>query len=94
MDLLQKCALVFRELLMYEYHFVIGRKGALKEFYLSFDKTDFHHLIGLHKLKDITQIQRGARDKIFEQIITGKISIELIKKSAYLFLGKRNDDEK
>lgn len=83
MDLVQKCALAFKELLVYEYHFVIGRKGKIKEFYLSFAKTDFHHLAGLHKLKDIAQIQRGARDRIFEQIIAGKISMELIKKSSY-----------
>ena len=83
MDLVQKCALAFNELLVYEYHFVIGRKGKIKEFYLSFDKTDFHHLAGLHKLKDIAQIQKGARSKIFESIIKGEISTELVAKSVY-----------
>lgn len=83
MDLLKKCALAYSNLLIYEYHFVIGRKGITKEFYLSFEKSDFHHLLGLHKLKDITQVQRGMRDKIFDQIIKGMISIELIKKSSY-----------
>jgi len=82
-DFIQKCALAFRELLIYEYHFVIGRKGETKEFYLSFNKTDFHHLLGLHKLKDIAQIQHGARDRIFDQIIAGNISMKLIEKSAY-----------
>lgn len=28
-------------MLIYEYHFIIGRKGILKEFYLTFDKADY-----------------------------------------------------
>jgi hypothetical protein len=53
MDIIQECAFAFQKLLSYEYHFVIGRKGKMKEFYLNFNKADFHHLVGLHKLKDI-----------------------------------------
>ena len=75
--------MAFEALLNYEYHFIIGRKGQLKEFYLTFDKSDFHHLIGLHKLRDITQIQQGMREKIFYKILRGEISEELIKKSSY-----------
>ena len=80
---IQKCAMSFEALLNYEYHFIIGRKGQLKEFYLSFDRSDFHHLIGLHKLRDIAQIQQGMRGKIFDKILRGEISEELIKKSSY-----------
>jgi hypothetical protein len=83
MDLLQKSAIAFQHLLEYEYHFMIGRKGQMKEFYLNFDKADFHHLAGLHKLKDIAQIQQGMRNRIFDRILTGEISLSLIEKSVY-----------
>jgi hypothetical protein len=83
MDILKNCALSFQKLIGYKYHFVIGRKEQMKEFYLSFDKADFHHLVGLHKLKDIAQIQQGMRNKIFDQILKGEITIELIEKSTY-----------
>ena len=83
MDLLKECALSFQKLLEYEYHFVIGRKGQLREFRLGFDRADFHHLVGLHKLKDIAQIQQGMREKIFEKILQDDISMELIEKSSY-----------
>lgn len=83
MDLLKECALSFQKLLEYEYHFVIGRKGQLRGFRLGFDRADFHHLVGLHKLKDIAQIQQGMREKIFEKILQGDISMELIEKSSY-----------
>ena len=83
MDKLQLCAKAFQKLLEYEYHFIIGRKGKLREFYLNFDKADFHHLSGLHKLKDIAQIQQGKRNKIFDQIISGEITQVLIEKSVY-----------
>lgn len=83
MDILQECALAFQELLEYEYHFVIGRKGQLKEFNLTFKEGDFHHIVGLHKLKDIAQIQQGMREKVFRKIVSGDISVELLKKSVY-----------
>ncbi len=83
MDLLKKCTLSFQKLLEYEYHFVIGRKGQLREFSLGFDMADFHHLVGLHKLKDIAQIQQGMREKIFEKILQGDISMKLLQKSSY-----------
>jgi len=83
MDLLQECARGFQNLLVYEYHFVLGRKGQLRDFYLTFSATDFHHLAGLHKLKDIAQLQQGMREKVFERILKGDISLTLIEKSVY-----------
>ena len=53
MDLLQECAASFKRLLPYQYHFTIGRKGKMLAFTLDFDEADFHHLAGLHKLRDI-----------------------------------------
>ncbi|MCI9361287.1 MAG: hypothetical protein HFG65_10075 [Hungatella sp.] len=52
MDLLQKCAQEFDRLVLYQYHIIIGRKGKTLEFTISFDRADFHHLAGLHKLRD------------------------------------------
>lgn len=83
MDLLHECALSFEKLLNIQYHFVLGRKGNLKEFYLSFDKSDFHHLAGLHKLKDVNALQIGKRSDVFDAILSQKITIEDIKKSEF-----------
>lgn len=83
MDLLKKCALGFNILLKHKYHFILGRKGKLKEFTISFDKSDFHHLAGLHKLKDNAKIQYGKRADVFDSILTGKITLEQIQKSEF-----------
>lgn len=83
MDLLKKCAIGFNLLLRYKYHFVLGRKGKLKEFTISFEKSDFHHLAGLHKLKDNAKIQQGKRTDIFDSILTGEITLEQIQKSQF-----------
>ena len=69
MDYLQVCAKAFEHLLDTKYHIVIGRKGKLTELNLLFDPTEFHHLIGLHK--------------IFRQILDGSLSMEDLKKSRY-----------
>ena len=55
MDLLMECARSFEQLLLYKYNFTIGRKGKSHQFVLEFDKSDFHHLVGLHKMNVIAQ---------------------------------------
>lgn len=83
MDSLQKCAKAFDQLTRYQYHFVIGRKGQTLKFTVSFDPSDFHHLAGLHKLKDNVRLQTGQRSAIFQDILDGKYPFEPIKHSAY-----------
>ena len=82
MDYLQACAKAFEHLLDTKYHIVIGRKGKLTELNLLFDPTEFHHLIGLHKLHDL-RLARGNREKIFYQILAGGISMDDLKKSLF-----------
>lgn len=83
MDLLQHCAFSFKRLLPYEYRFTIGRKGRLRTFTLNFDSADFHHLAGLHKLKDNIYFQTGKRSDIFQEILSGKLSYSLAEQSIY-----------
>lgn len=82
MDYLQICANAFERLLDIKYHIVLGRKGKLTELNILFDPVEFHHLIGLHKLRDL-RLSRGNREKIFHQILDGHISMTDLKKSRY-----------
>lgn len=61
----------------------LGRKGKLTEIILRFSDTDFHHLAGLHKLKDIG-IARANRSAIFWKILNGHISYDMLEKSQFL----------
>ena len=65
-----------------QYHIILGRKNQLTELHLRFEPTEFHHLVGLHKLRDL-RLARGNRDKIFYQILSKTICMEDIKKSRY-----------
>ena len=82
MDLLYKCAVVFERLIKYQYRFILGRKGKLIEIVLGFNETDFHHLVGLHKLKDIN-IARDNRKRVFHNILSRSITDQTIAKSAF-----------
>ena len=53
MNKLQERAFSFKKLIDYEYKIVLGRKGKKTELVINFEKTDFPHLIGLHKLTDV-----------------------------------------
>ena len=83
MDLLLECAQNFERLLPYQYHIVIGRKGVARVFTISFDRSDFHHLAGLHKLRDITQLQTGKRERIMQGILDGDLTLSTAQKSAF-----------
>lgn len=83
MDLLLECAATLKKLMNFQYCFTLGRKGQLKEIVLSFSETDFHHLVGLHKLKDIT-IARANRSFVFRDILAGRITYDTLMKSIFI----------
>ncbi len=83
MDLLKKCAQQFQHLIPYQYHITIGRKGKTLAFTLSFDEADFHHLAGLHKLRDNVRFQTGKRSDILKEILAGRLTISNAQQSAY-----------
>lgn len=83
MDILRQCAENFNHLLSYHYHIVIGRKGKMREFTITFDPADFHHLAGLHKLRDNIRFQTGKRDDIFRDILAGKLTVQQAARSSF-----------
>ena len=83
MDVLKKCASAFRNLMRYEYHFIVGRKGKQREFTLNFDESDFHHLAGLHKIKDNAKLQYGKRSDVLDAILNDEIDMHQLRKSSF-----------
>lgn len=83
MDRLQKCAKAFEKLLEIQYRIIIGRKGKTAELVIGFSKLDFHHLMGLGKLKDL-RLAKQNRGLVFDGIIGGTITYETLTDSRYL----------
>lgn len=82
MDKLSACANTYLRMMDFTYRIVLGRKGKLFELHIGFEAVSFHHLIGLHKLNDL-RIARANREKVFHDILEGKISYDFISKSRY-----------
>lgn len=82
MDKLQERAKDFLRLTDYEYKIILGRKGQRTELNLNFQKTDFAHLIGLHKLTDVLN-GNLASEKVFNRCLSGKLTYEVIAKSRF-----------
>lgn len=85
MDKLAGCARAFEKLLDIQYRIIIGRKGKSTKLCIGFSKLDFHHLMGLGKLKDL-HIATRNRSVIFDEILAGKTTYETITKSRYIHL--------
>ena len=82
MDKLLKCAKSFEKLFDIKYHILIGRKGKTVDIKIGFQSLDFHHLIGIHKLKDL-RISRASRETVFNNILSGEISLSNLEVSQY-----------
>ena len=85
MDKLVGCALAFEKLFDVQYRMIVGRKGKAVELLVGFSMLDFHHLMGLGKLKDL-RLATMNRETVFKEILNGKISYEVITKSRYIHL--------
>lgn len=85
MDKLCNCVTAFKKLLDIQYRIIVGRKGKATELCIGFSKLDFHHLMGLGKLKDL-RIATRNRGIVFDEILSGKTTYETISKSRYLHL--------
>lgn len=85
MDKLLNCVLSFEKLLDIQYRIIVGHKGQRTELLIGFSKWDFHHLMGLGKLKDL-RISTKNREAVFNEILSEKITYEAISKSRYLHL--------
>lgn len=85
MDKLARCTHAFENLLDIQYRIIIGRKGKSQELRIGFSKLDFHHLMGLGKLKDL-RISTKNRGVVFDEILAGKITYGSVSKSRYIHL--------
>lgn len=81
-DKLYQAAVTFQELLDTEIILKLGHKSALETVKVRFDITNFFHLAGLHKLKDLPQVSKGKASNIFAKIIEGRITLSDIEQSS------------
>lgn len=82
MDDLKAAAMCFNNLLNTKYRIILGKRGRLTEFNITFQKEDFFHLIGLQYLKDLPILKRSSTI-IFDKILSDDISLTTIKKSQF-----------
>lgn len=82
-DKLRKTAEGFRSLLDTQCHIIIGRKGKSTDLIIEFKPIDFHHLMGLGKLKNL-RIATPNRESVFSGILNGTITYPFICRSRYI----------
>lgn len=73
----------YKVLLNREYYFILGKSKNEIHIRLKFSEIEFYHICGLHKLKDIAEINNPNKKQLFNDIISKKISSDLFKKSSY-----------
>lgn len=81
-DSILKTAQAFENLLDFEYHITVAKKGKTSDFRISFSSDDFHHLAGLHKLADNYALIRD-RQSAHELALSGLITDKDLQKSAF-----------
>lgn len=81
MDKLLKCTIEYDKLLNKDYIFTLSNNTCIKLF---FNKGHFPHLLGLHKLTDITQLTTSRKSNIYPQIQRGNITYDTIQRSTFI----------
>lgn len=81
-DLLYSAAIKYQELFTKGYHIVLGKKNKEYHIQLRFPYDSFFHLVGLQHLTDL-KYPSTNKERIYKEIIKGKINYETIKKSQY-----------
>lgn len=79
MNTLQDCLKIYLKLMKNDYYITLENNVKIKVY---FDKKNFYHLLGLHKLRDIT-ILRNSPNVVFKNIVNGKITHNHITKSVH-----------
>ncbi len=77
---IQECAVAYATLLNKNYVFKI--EGNIT-FEIKFSTSNFHHLLGLHKLKDLPRLLNLKPKNVYAKILSGEISAEFIEKSVH-----------
>ena len=77
----------FSRLKHIRYDLTITYAGKITTLSIVFDNSHFHHIAGLHKLKDVDQLRlrrQRSTSAIFKDILSGKISLATIEHSVFL----------
>lgn len=84
MDLIKKCAEVFRNYVGYNYTFILDCNMSIN---VMFTSGQFYHLAGLQYLKDIAQVNirqsNNSATNIFKKILSNNITQQLIENSSF-----------
>lgn len=81
-DILYDAALQYNKLKDITYEIILGRKEKAYRLMLHFPAESFFHLAGLQHLTDITFPSQN-KERIFKDILAGKITEETIRKSVF-----------
>ncbi len=81
-DILYSSASKFRKLIDTQYILTFGRKNKLTTLKLEFDESNFYHLAGLHKLRDLPDLRKKA-SIIYDSILQRSLTLGYISNSHF-----------
>lgn len=82
-DLLLKAAKKYHSLNSSKLIITLGKKGTLSEIIVDFQASNFYHLAGLHKLKDIQAVRGYNTTNVLNKVLKGKLTNAMIEKSSF-----------
>ena len=83
-DLLYDCAESYRKLMNYEYELQIAVNKTVRNFTLIFEDSQFKHLSGLEKLKDIDEFKENDSATLLNKIINRELTMQDVLSSNFV----------
>ena len=82
-DLLLEAANKYHSLSGSKLIITLGKRGTTSEIVVDFKPSNFYHLAGLHKLKDIQVVRGHNTANVLNKILKGKLTNAMIEKSSF-----------
>lgn len=81
--MIRECALKYKKLTKYYCKITICKNLLYHNLFINFHESDFVHLAGIHKLKDMNHLIRGSKSNVFNKILTDELLCEKLEDSNY-----------
>lgn len=82
-DLLLEAAKKYHSLSNSKLIITLGKKGTTSEIVIDFKPSNFYHLSGLHKLKDIQVVRGRNTASVLNKVLKGKLTNAMIEESSF-----------
>lgn len=81
--MIKECILKYKKLTNYNFKIVICKNKLYHTVLINFKESDFVHIAGIHKLKDMNHLTRGSKTNVYNKLLVNDELCDKLEHSVY-----------